>query len=214
MSAYDDLSPRARHFLASYTELDLAAICADQEARLKEANTKLAAEGTVPSPDQRPDYGRTEDAAAGISDVHPTSEPYSYQQPHACSGDEGFCDVHGFHRHTPVTGEPGRTRRGPCLCGRQPDPGICSGACASGMRPGGHCRCACGTVGADEPDTVTIPMPVFDQLVKVAAHVSLGRSAAFTQDRPYPDATARYALGALHEAGHLNGYRQRHPEEA
>lgn len=38
MSAYDDLSERARWFLENFSELDLAAICADQEAHLK-ANT-------------------------------------------------------------------------------------------------------------------------------------------------------------------------------
>ncbi|HEY3481854.1 MAG TPA: hypothetical protein VGL02_23395 [Streptomyces sp.] len=62
-------------------------------------------------------------------------------------------------------------------------------------------------------DTVTIPLVAFDQLVKVAMHVSLGRSAAFNQRHPYPDATARYGLGALDEAGLLDGYRQRHPED-
>jgi hypothetical protein len=60
-------------------------------------------------------------------------------------------------------------------------------------------------------DTVTIPVEAFDQLVKVAMHVSYGKSAAFTVG-PYPDPTARVALGALHEAGLLDAYRERHPE--
>lgn len=61
-------------------------------------------------------------------------------------------------------------------------------------------------------DAITIPLAAFDQLVKVAMHVSLGRAAAFNQDHPYPDATARYGLGALDERGLLDGYRQRHPD--
>lgn len=94
MTADDDLSPRARWFLENFSELDLAEICADQEARLK----------------------------ANIVTLNTDRE---------------------------------KTRRGPCLCGRQPDPGICSGGCASGMRPDGHCRCACKAAAptGQPPDT-------------------------------------------------------------
>lgn len=60
--------------------------------------------------------------------------------------------------------------------------------------------------------TVTIPLAAFDRLVKVAMHVSVGKSFAFSQGRPYPDATARYALGALDEQHLLDDYRQRHQE--
>lgn len=60
-------------------------------------------------------------------------------------------------------------------------------------------------------DTIAVPLAAFDQLVKVAAHVSLGKSAAFNQG-PYPDSTARVALGALDNAGLMHGWRQRHPE--
>ncbi|MEU3656450.1 hypothetical protein AB0E67_27315 [Streptomyces sp. NPDC032161] len=49
--------------------------------------------------------------------------------------------------------------------------------------------------------TVPVPAEALDALVRVAAHVSVGRSAAFLT--PYPDATARRALGALHDAGLL-----------
>jgi hypothetical protein len=62
------------------------------------------------------------------------------------------------------------------------------------------------------PGSITIPLAAFDQLVKVAMHVSLGKSAAFHQDSPYPDVVARFGLGALHEAGLLDAYRQRHPD--
>lgn len=78
--------------------------------------------------------------------------------------------------------------------------------------------CGCGaerqhTCLLDPPaPAVTIPTETFDLLVKVAIHVSLGRSAAFTQGHPYPDAAARRALGALHETGHLADFNARHPE--
>lgn len=52
-------------------------------------------------------------------------------------------------------------------------------------------------------DVVAVPREVLAGLVRVAQHVSAGKSAAFSQDRPYPDATARFALGALDEAGLL-----------
>lgn len=61
-------------------------------------------------------------------------------------------------------------------------------------------------------DLITIPLAAFDGLVKVAAHVSYGKSAAFSQG-PYPDSTARVALGALDEAGLMDNYRQRHPDQ-
>ncbi|MFD5631614.1 hypothetical protein [Streptomyces sp. NPDC127072] len=51
--------------------------------------------------------------------------------------------------------------------------------------------------------TVTIPADAFARLVKVAAHVSTGRSFAFQGQGPYPDAVARRALGALSDAGLL-----------
>lgn len=49
------------------------------------------------------------------------------------------------------------------------------------------------------PD-IGVPPDAFDRLVRVAAYVSIGRSAV---DHNYPDATARYALGALDDAGLL-----------
>lgn len=62
-----------------------------------------------------------------------------------------------------------------------------------------------------DPATVAIPLAAFDGLVAVAMHVSYGKSAAFSVG-PYPDSTARVALGALDEAGLLDAYQQRHPE--
>jgi len=59
--------------------------------------------------------------------------------------------------------------------------------------------------------TITIPLAAFDQLVKVAMHVSLGKSAAFSQGA-YPDATARFGLGVLDDRHLLDDYRQRHQE--
>ena len=53
---------------------------------------------------------------------------------------------------------------------------------------------------ADQP-TVQIPASAFARLVKVAMHVSAGRSFAFAGQGPYPDATARRALGELAELG-------------
>lgn len=49
------------------------------------------------------------------------------------------------------------------------------------------------------PD-IGVPPDAFGQLVRVAAYVSRGRSAV---DHTYPDGTARYALGALDDAGLL-----------
>lgn len=46
-------------------------------------------------------------------------------------------------------------------------------------------------------ETVTIPREAYEQLVRVAAYVSRGRR--FVGVEPYPDATARRALGALPE---------------
>lgn len=55
--------------------------------------------------------------------------------------------------------------------------------------------------------TVEVPLEAFRRLVKVAMWVSRGRSFAYTPDpnlgAAYPDATARFALGALHDAGLL-----------
>ena len=53
---------------------------------------------------------------------------------------------------------------------------------------------------AEQP-TVQIPTAVFARLVKVAMHVSVGRGFAFAGQGPYPDATARRALGELAELG-------------
>lgn len=53
---------------------------------------------------------------------------------------------------------------------------------------------------------VPVPREVFDRLVKVAMHVSLGRSAAFLT--PYPDAAARTALGVLDDAGLITREQQ------
>lgn len=46
-------------------------------------------------------------------------------------------------------------------------------------------------------ETVTIPRDAYEGLVKVAQYVSRGRG--FVGVEPYPDATARMALGALSE---------------
>lgn len=52
---------------------------------------------------------------------------------------------------------------------------------------------------------VPVPRDALAKLVAVAQHVSLGARAAFVQ--PYPDATARFALGALDDAGLLEQFR-------
>ncbi|MEV5619370.1 hypothetical protein [Streptomyces bacillaris] len=66
--------------------------------------------------------------------------------------------------------------------------------------------------------TVPVPPGAFDRLVRVAMWVSRGRSMAHTPDpqisSSYPDTAARYALGALDDAGLLNTYRQAAAEEA
>ncbi|MGW0948501.1 hypothetical protein ACWD4O_38925 [Streptomyces sp. NPDC002623] len=53
-----------------------------------------------------------------------------------------------------------------------------------------------------------IPLTAWDALITVAKWVSRGRSFAFDADPDiapaYPDASARRALGALHDAGLLN----------
>lgn len=53
-----------------------------------------------------------------------------------------------------------------------------------------------------------LPVKAWEQLITVAKWVSRGKSAAFTPDPDiapaYPDAAARFALGALHDAGLLN----------
>lgn len=55
------------------------------------------------------------------------------------------------------------------------------------------------------PDVLAVPRTVLEQLVSVARYVSLGRRAVDHQPdgAPYPDSMARFALGALHEAGLL-----------
>ncbi|MFZ3592279.1 hypothetical protein [Streptomyces sp. BH104] len=61
-----------------------------------------------------------------------------------------------------------------------------------------------------QPEIVlrTIPLDAWNALINVAQWVSRGRSAAFIPDEHlgprYPDAKARRALGALHEAGLLD----------
>jgi DNA-binding XRE family transcriptional regulator len=72
-----------------------------------------------------------------------------------------------------------------------------------------------GTLPAREPqpvvenDAVTVPAGLYADLVAITAHVSVGRSAAFVQGRPYPDALARRTLGALDDAGLLPDH---HPD--
>ncbi|MFE7535175.1 hypothetical protein ACFU67_12995 [Streptomyces rhizosphaericola] len=67
-------------------------------------------------------------------------------------------------------------------------------------------------------DSVPVPPGAFDRLVRVAMWVSRGRSMAHTPDPQisgsYPDTAARFALGALDDAGLLNTYRQAAAEEA
>lgn len=58
--------------------------------------------------------------------------------------------------------------------------------------------------------TVGVPTEVLRDLVKVAAHASAGRSAAFAQGL-YPDVMARRALGALDDAGLLDLLRNGEP---
>ncbi|RBL80550.1 hypothetical protein DDE05_50525 [Streptomyces cavourensis] len=58
---------------------------------------------------------------------------------------------------------------------------------------------------APASDTVPVPPGAFDRLVRVAMWVSRGRSMAHTPDPQisgsYPDTAARFALGALDDAG-------------
>lgn len=51
---------------------------------------------------------------------------------------------------------------------------------------------------------VPVPRDALAKLVAVARHVSLGARAAFVQ--PYPDATARFALGGLDDTGLLEQF--------
>lgn len=53
-------------------------------------------------------------------------------------------------------------------------------------------------------ELVPVPRDTLAKMVAVARHVSLGARAAFVQ--PYPDATARFALGALDDAGLLEQF--------
>lgn len=55
------------------------------------------------------------------------------------------------------------------------------------------------------PPRVTLDRPTLDLLIEVAGHVSYGRSMAFCQEKPYPDATARRALAQLDDLGLLTG---------
>ncbi|MFD4830177.1 hypothetical protein ACFWPV_10025 [Streptomyces uncialis] len=87
--------------------------------------------------------------------------------------------------------------------GQQEAPaGRCSGEGPHNPQPA-SANVDTSTVGAatDIPGTVTIPQCVLRDLVVVAAHVSSGRGAADLT--PYPDSTARRALGALDHTGHL-----------
>lgn len=219
----------------------------DQQAQL--ADQVAAAERgetTTTTPDQRGICGCAEARTDWLANVHPTSEPYTYQplipcswgvlkqshdahswepqpgvplvhcvgfeaaatarpapkepqgedttpaacgfrhdewdgpyrMPRRCTAPAGHSDGQFAYDHGPweglpkgwvdppaegtTTGTSGRTetgatpqqlaaRRGPCLCGRQPDPGICPGRCESGLRPDGHCACACGNGTSDSP---------------------------------------------------------------
>lgn len=56
---------------------------------------------------------------------------------------------------------------------------------------------------------VPVPWHAFDKLLRVAQYVSIGRSAV---DVRYPDSTARFALGALDDAGLLPGAGQESPD--
>lgn len=58
-------------------------------------------------------------------------------------------------------------------------------------------------------DLIEVPRTALAKLVAVTAHVSLGARAAFVT--PYPDATARAALGELDEAGLMEQF-WRQPE--
>lgn len=50
-----------------------------------------------------------------------------------------------------------------------------------------------------EQGYTVVPDEAFQRLVNVAEYVSMGRS--YVGVKPYPDATARFALGALSETG-------------
>ncbi|OEV16284.1 hypothetical protein AN221_32240 [Streptomyces nanshensis] len=62
-------------------------------------------------------------------------------------------------------------------------------------------------------DSVPVPLKAFDRLVRVAMWVSRGQAMAHVPDPQisdsYPDAAARFALGALDDAGLLNAYREK-----
>lgn len=68
---------------------------------------------------------------------------------------------------------------------------------------------------ATEPPSIelrAVPLDAWNALIEIAQWVSRGRSAAFIPDenlgRVYPDAKARRALGALHDAGLLKRQEQ------
>lgn len=61
------------------------------------------------------------------------------------------------------------------------------------------------------PDVTQVPTDTLRMLIDVAAHVSAGREAAFV--KPYPDALARRALGALDDAGILDEVRAGNGED-
>lgn len=64
----------------------------------------------------------------------------------------------------------------------------------------GHADCE---PGDGQAELVSVPRPVLNDLIKVAAYVSIGRRGVDHQPdgAPYPDSTARFALGALTELG-------------
>lgn len=66
------------------------------------------------------------------------------------------------------------------------------------------------TTAMSDSQMVVVPSALYADLIAIAAHVSAGRSAAFVQQRPYPDALARRTLGALDDAGLLP---DRHSED-
>lgn len=91
-------------------------------------------------------------------------------------------------------------------------------------------RCSCGqttrllsvdSAGAhwhEGNPAVPVPLEAFDRLVRVAMWVSRGQAMAHVPDPQisgsYPDAAARFALGALDDAGLLNTYQRDANEEA
>lgn len=92
------------------------------------------------------------------------------------------------------------------------------GGCEYAKRPDQVMTVLMLETGTDgEPSLIMRKLPVkaWEQLITVAKWVSRGKSAAFIPDPDiapaYPDATARFALGALHDAGLLSTENDRQP---